>query len=83
MSAGHFCCVFEDELWVFPGPGNIGMRRIHCLNLQTYRWGASQLLSNACCQAACPRMSIPDLQACSKGSPTCLTGCSADLSSQT
>ena len=37
MSAGHFCCVYEDELWVFPGPGNVAMRRIHCLNLQTYR----------------------------------------------
>ena len=39
MSAGHFCCVYEDELWVFPGPGNVAMRRVHCLNLQTYRWG--------------------------------------------
>lgn len=53
MSAGHFCCVYEDELWVFPGPGNVAMRRIHCLNLQTYRWGFCQRLSTACCQIHC------------------------------
>ena len=36
--SGHIATVYQDWLWVFPGPKNHNMRRIHCCDLLRYRW---------------------------------------------
>ena len=38
LTAGHYAVVYGDELWVFPGPKNTHMRRVHCCDLVSYRW---------------------------------------------
>ena len=38
LVAGHYAAVYNDELWVFPGPKNHTMRSVHCCELQRYRW---------------------------------------------
>ncbi len=38
MMSGHFAAVYQDWLWVFPGPRNHNMRRVSCCNLMQYHW---------------------------------------------
>lgn len=38
LVAGHYAAVYNDELWVFPGPKNQAMRSVYCCELQRYRW---------------------------------------------
>ena len=38
LTAGHYSAVFNDELWVFPGPRNHNMRKAYCCDLQRFRW---------------------------------------------
>ncbi len=38
LMSGHFAAVHQDWLWVFPGPRNHNMRRVHCCDLLRYRW---------------------------------------------
>ena len=49
LQAGHYAAVYNNEMWVFPGPRNHNMRRVFCLDMQRSRCGGRQPLVEGMC----------------------------------
>lgn len=55
LTAGHYALVYGDDLWVFPGPKNAHMRRVHCCDLTTLRWSERTVSGECPCDPAARR----------------------------